>query len=78
MTNDHGRHLNGINGGFAHHGDQCAGCRHISLLALGPHLRGGQTVANHYGLVDVAPTVALLLNVSWPDKGHPITELLNH
>src|SRR5690606_4502660 len=36
ITNDHGRHLDGHKDGFKSHGDGCEGCRHISLLALGP------------------------------------------
>ncbi len=38
ITNDHGRHLNGIADGFVSHGDNCMGCRHITLLAISPNL----------------------------------------
>ncbi|KAA3622297.1 MAG: sulfatase, partial [Bacteroidetes bacterium] len=31
ITNDHGRHLDGIGTGFKDHGDDCEGCRHINL-----------------------------------------------
>ena len=37
VTNDHGRHKDGHKDGFVSHGDGCDGCRHISLLALGPY-----------------------------------------
>ncbi len=60
VTNDHGRHLDGIDGGWMEHGDNCAGCEQIFLLALGPDFRKGE-VAARYTLVDIAPTVARLL-----------------
>ncbi|AKD03619.1 alkaline phosphatase family protein [Pontibacter korlensis] len=60
VTNDHGRHLDGINGGWMEHGDKCAGCEQIFLLALGPDFKKGE-VAARYTLVDIAPTVAHLL-----------------
>ncbi|QJX45975.1 sulfatase [Hymenobacter taeanensis] len=61
ITNDHGRHLNGISNGFTDHGDDCEGCRHISLLALGPDFRAGISLPEQHTLVDIAPTVAFLL-----------------
>lgn len=42
------------------HGDKCAGCEQIFLLALGPDFKKGE-VAARYTLVDIAPTVAHLL-----------------
>ena len=77
VTNDHGRHLNGIGEGFVEHGDHCEGCRRISLLALGPGLPAGQVVEKYYGLIDLAPTIARLLNFRWRGEGQPIIELLN-
>ena len=35
VTNDHGRHTTDFTG----HGDSCAGCRRIQLLAIGPDIR---------------------------------------
>ncbi|MDX5438221.1 MAG: alkaline phosphatase family protein, partial [Pontibacter sp.] len=35
VTTDHGRHLDGIKDGWVGHGDNCAGCEQIYLLALG-------------------------------------------
>lgn len=61
ITNDHGRHLDGIGSGFVDHGDDCEGCRHISLLALGPDFKRGRTLTETYTLPDVASTTAFLL-----------------
>jgi hypothetical protein len=61
ITADHGRHLDGINGGWMEHGDNCAGCEQIYLLALGPDFQKGE-VATRHTLMDIAPTVARLLN----------------
>lgn len=62
ITNDHGRHLDGIDGGWQEHGDNCEGCQHISLLALGPDFKKGAATEVRYTLVDIAPTVARLLD----------------
>ncbi|WP_237144136.1 sulfatase-like hydrolase/transferase [Pontibacter pamirensis] len=61
ITNDHGRHLDGVDGGWMEHGDNCEGCQKISLLALGPDFKKGREVEARYTLVDIAPTVAHLL-----------------
>lgn len=61
VTTDHGRHLDGIDGGWTEHGDNCAGCEQIFLLALGPDFRKIQ-IQNRHTLIDIAPTVARLLN----------------
>jgi hypothetical protein len=61
VTNDHGRHLDGIVDGFRGHGDGCSGCRHISLLVLGPDTPAGITDTTTRTQIDIAPTVALLL-----------------
>lgn len=62
ITNDHGRHLDGVNGGFAHHGDDCDGCRHISLFAAGPDFVTNKIIATPHDLTDISATVAGLLN----------------
>ncbi|MFK7783518.1 MAG: alkaline phosphatase family protein, partial [Crocinitomicaceae bacterium] len=36
ITSDHGRHLDGVADGFASHGDNCEGCQHNGMLAIGP------------------------------------------
>ncbi|WP_377504006.1 sulfatase-like hydrolase/transferase [Pontibacter locisalis] len=61
ITNDHGRHLDGIDGGWMEHGDNCEGCQHISLLALGPDFKKGSTVAERYTLVDIPSTIAVMM-----------------
>ena len=62
VTNDHGRHLDGIDGGWKEHGDNCKGCEHISLLALGPDFKSNNIVDMRHTLVDISPTVAKLLD----------------
>ncbi|SNC75267.1 Metalloenzyme superfamily protein [Hymenobacter gelipurpurascens] len=77
ITNDHGRHLNGIDSGYMEHGDDCLGCRHISLLALGPDFRSGLTLAEQHTLVDLAPTVAYLLGFPFEQsQGKPMQSLM--
>jgi hypothetical protein len=61
ITADHGRHLDGVNGGWMEHGDNCAGCEQIYLLAMGPDFQKGE-IATRHTLIDIAPTVARLLN----------------
>lgn len=61
ITTDHGRHLDGIDGGWAEHGDNCPGCEQIYLLALGPDFKKG-IIETRHTLIDIAPTVAELLN----------------
>ena len=61
ITTDHGRHLDGIDGGWMEHGDNCAGCEQSYLLALGPDFKRGEIETRHT-LIDIAPTVARLLN----------------
>jgi arylsulfatase A-like enzyme len=61
ITNDHGRHLDGIGDGWKEHGDNCAGCEKISLLALGPDFKTGNVIETRYTLIDIAPTIAKIL-----------------
>ncbi len=68
ITNDHGRHLDGISTGYVDHGDDCEGCRHVSLLALGPDFKKRRTVTDTYTLADVPATAALLLGMPF-DQG---------
>ncbi|PRY12671.1 sulfatase-like protein [Pontibacter ummariensis] len=76
ITNDHGRHLDSVAGGWVDHGDGCEGCRHVSLLALGPDFKKGKTVQAAYSLVDVAPTVALLMGLGFEQgEGRVIEDL---
>lgn len=76
VTNDHGRHLDGHKDGFKSHGDGCEGCRHISLLALGPDFEKGKRIDTPYDQIDLTASIAFMLNLNMPTgKGCPIGEL---
>jgi hypothetical protein len=66
ITNDHGRHLDGVADGFRGHGDGCDGCRHIGLLVIGPDTPAGITDVTTWEQIDIAPTVGLLLKFGTP------------
>lgn len=77
ITNDHGRHLDGHKDGFKSHGDGCEGCRHISLLAIGPDLAKNREVATEYDQIDLTASLAFLLGIEMPTgKGCVIPELI--
>lgn len=76
ITNDHGRHLNGISTGFKDHGDMCEGCKHISLLAFGPDFQDGTIVDEVYGQTDISSTVAAILGFPWNGEGEVIKDLI--
>lgn len=76
ITNDHGRHLDGINGGFVSHGDACDGCRHINLFVTGPDFIQNKIVSTSYGLIDISATIAELMDFEMPTgKGKVIREI---
>lgn len=78
ITNDHGRHLDGIKNGFESHGDGCEGCRHISLLAMGPDFEKNKIVNCEYSLIDIPATIAHMTHIEMPTcKGKPIEELVH-
>jgi arylsulfatase A-like enzyme len=60
ITNDHGRHTTD----FAGHRDQCDGCRHIMLMALGPDVKAGEVDSVTRYQIDIAPTIGMLLGYS--------------
>lgn len=63
VSNDHGRHLDS-NGGFAEHGDNCNGCRHIEFFAMGPDFKKNTTISTgNYEQIDITSTMAELLGV---------------
>ena len=66
VTNDHGRHDN-AHGGFQNHGDDCEGCRHIMLLAIGRGIAPNEVVSDTRYQIDIAPTIAGLLNFTAVD-----------
>lgn len=76
VTNDHGRHLDDVKDGFVSHGDDCHGCRHISLLAIGPDFKKGKIVSKERELIDISATIAELMGFEMPtSNGHIMTEL---
>lgn len=77
ITNDHGRHLDGHKDGYISHGDGCEGCRHISLLAIGPDFAPDTVIYKEYDQIDFTATLAALLNIQMPTaKGRIINEML--
>jgi len=60
VTNDHGRHTTNWTG----HGDSCAGCRRVQLLAIGPDTPAGLVSSVQREIIDVAPSIGLLLGFS--------------
>ncbi len=76
VTNDHGRHLDGVSNGFKGHGDDCEGCRHIMFFAMGPDFKAGETFDLFAEQVDIPKTIAVLLNFDFPNgEGRVISEL---
>lgn len=76
VTNDHGRHLDGVGDGFAGHGDGCDGCRHISLFAYGPDFRKNVVLDVSREQIDLPVTVSKILGFSLPNsRGKVMTEL---
>ncbi|WP_010254384.1 sulfatase-like hydrolase/transferase [Myroides injenensis] len=66
VTNDHGRHTQGHKDGYVNHGDSCDGCRHIEFFALGPDFKQNTIINDNYEQIDVASTMAELLDVELP------------
>ncbi len=66
ITNDHGRH-DDAHGGFTNHGDDCEGCEHIMLLAIGRNVTAGVENSDLHYQIDIAPTVGDLLGFSTPE-----------
>lgn len=79
ITNDHGRHLDGVKSGFVNHGDHCEGCEHISLLILGPDTPKGLSVQKEGELIDLSKTISTLLHFEMPtSKGRFLQESFKH
>lgn len=77
ITNDHGRHLDDVKDGFVSHGDKCEGCKHISLIGLGPDFKTNTVIDNQYDLIDINATAAELLHIDMPTaKGNVIWEMI--
>ena len=76
ITSDHGRHLDGVSGGFAHHGDDCDGCRDLGLLVIGPDFKQGEEVTTPYNQIDIPATIARLMKFTMPHgNGQSMSEL---
>jgi hypothetical protein len=76
ITNDHGRHLDGVKDGFVSHGGGCEGCRSIYLVALGPDFKSNTELLNCYEQIDISSTIAELLQFNYPiSKGEVMTDL---
>jgi hypothetical protein len=76
ITHDHGRHLDGVADGFKSHGDACAGCRAVALLALGPDFKRGAVIKNVGEQIDIPVTIASMLGFKMPGlKGRVLKEL---
>lgn len=76
VTNDHGRHSDGVNDGFISHGDNCEGCRHINFFAAGPDFLRNKIVETQYELKDISATIAELLGFEMPTgKGKTIRDI---
>ncbi|MBT3228681.1 MAG: T9SS type A sorting domain-containing protein [Candidatus Marinimicrobia bacterium] len=74
ITNDHGRH----DYDFTGHGDECMGCRHIQLLAIGPDIQSGLVSDVPRTIPDIAPTIGELLGFTTEDAtGTAMLELLD-
>lgn len=75
ITNDHGRHSVGKRSGFVNHGCRCEGCRHISLLVLGPDTPKNVVIDKKAGLIDISQTIAALMQFEMPtSKGRFLKE----
>lgn len=76
ITHDHGRHPDGHKNGFVNHGDGCAGCRKIALLAIGPDFKKDVIVTEKGELIDLSKTISRLLGFEMPtSKGRVLEEL---
>ncbi|MES2590100.1 MAG: sulfatase [Bacteroidota bacterium] len=79
VTNDHGRHLDGHKNGFVNHGDKCMGCRHISLLAMGPDFKKNVVIDKGGELIDISKTISEMFHFDMPTtKGRVLTELFEN
>lgn len=76
VTNDHGRHLDGISVGFVGHGDDCEGCRHINLFACGPDFKKGVITDTPRELIDIPLTIGKLLHFEIPHAQGVVMEEL--
>lgn len=76
MTNDHGRHSDGISDGYKNHGDNCLGCVHINFFAYGPDFKQNQVFHNVREQLDIVPTISHLMGMQLNQAdGHVMHEI---
>lgn len=68
VTNDHGRHNDGVKEGFKEHGDKCSGCKHIFLFGIGPDLKQNTVIQEPAEMIDISATVSYLLQFKMPSS----------
>jgi hypothetical protein len=62
ITNDHGRHTTD----FTNHGDDCDGCEHIMLLAVGEKFESNKINPDLHYQIDLCKTVGDIMNFKTP------------
>lgn len=78
VTNDHGRHLDGVSNGFISHGCGCDGCRRIHLWSFGPDFKQNVVLSEPADLIDVNATIGALLQLhSLQSNGRILQELFH-
>jgi len=78
VTNDHGRHSDGVSTGFVGHGDGCQGCRRIMLFGIGAGIKKGVHTSVKRYIPDIVPTIGTLLNFPTPVvSGVSMSEILD-
>jgi hypothetical protein len=79
VTNDHGRHLDGVQNGFVSHGDGCWGCRHIMFLGVGTGVPKGVHTSLRRSIPDITPTIGSILGFPTPyATGKSMIEILTN
>jgi len=86
ITNDHGRHSNGVLDEWQGHGHgidpeteepECEGCKHIMFLAIGPDIKQNYVTNKYREQIDILPTIGLLMGLEVPfAEGTVMSELL--
>jgi hypothetical protein len=74
MTNDHGRHLEGVADGFISHGCACKGCRQINFFAIGPEIRENYEGETAGHLIDISSTAGYLMGFPTPESQGKVLE----
>ncbi|MEN9001181.1 MAG: sulfatase [Flavobacteriales bacterium] len=76
MTNDHGRHSNGIADGFRSHSDNCLGCVHINFYGYGPDFKSNVVIDKVREQIDIVPTISHIMGMKLgQDRGKVMYEI---